>query len=116
MLAWLLAILPMDGDLKRETVDCIELNRTYDECGQLVFTQWILWDWNGARHDVVAWRLDKPDMHFQERRLTLTWYEGGWRQVKAKYWRETWEQFDPELAEREILPKQQRRGIFGVKE
>ena len=121
MFAWIaIAILPMNGDIKQDTVDCIERNRTFDECGKPVFVQWIGWNFDEGhcRHQVVFWRLDKPEFHFQERDLALTWFEGGTlRKVKARYWRETWTQcYDPEIEERAILPKEQRRGIFGERE
>lgn len=110
------ATVPMDRHLMRETVDCVERNEFYDDEGKRVFCQWILWDWDGARHSVVAWRMNSGQ-HFQQRTTQLTWSEGGnLRQVRGAYWRETWTQFDPEVAEREILHRGFRRGLFGAKE
>ncbi len=95
-----------------ETVDVIERNNFFDESGRHVFTQWILWEWKDSRHEIVAWRLHKPDFHFQERPPRLRWDEG---EVKAACWRETWTQYDPELYERDRNPKEYRKGIFGAK-
>ena len=105
-----LSILPHGPPVVREEVTLIERNHYYDECGRHVFTQWIFWEWKDTRHEVIAWRLDKPDFRFQERPPCLRMDEG---RVDAECWRETWTQYDPELMERERFPKEYRKGIFG---
>jgi hypothetical protein len=111
------SILPVD-DVARESVDLIELNHFYDEHGRLVFDQTIFYDWspNEARYNVRAWRLVKSAAELPHR----TWPEGYWsfwidgeqlRGIWSKAYRETWTQYDPELAEREILPKEKRREL-----
>ena len=118
LLVLMAATIPQeDGAVSREQVDLIERNNYYDCEGKPVFVQWILWDWDRGRHHVVAWRIDKPEFSFNERQLTLTWSDGGRLfQIRGRYWRETWEQHDPEVAERDILDRRYRRGIFGTRE
>ena len=111
-----MATVPYDsGRVRVEQVDLLEKNHFFDDKGRPVFIQWIAYEWSGERHQVVGWRLDRPEFTFEERRLVLTCDENGAQQIRALYWRETWSQVDPEIAEREILPTQSRRGLFGVK-
>lgn len=73
--------------------------------------------WHGF--DVVAWRLVKsPDQLPRPDRLhggyVAVWHDNGLlRRVRSDAFRETWTQYDPELVEREFLPKDQRRGLGG---
>ena len=134
-----LTIVPRD-DTVRESCDLIELNHFYDENGRLVFDQVIFYDWSqsDARYNVRAWRLVKSPHQLPERRHdgwhVAAWHDGfdysgadiwnhkdGWfvhwqdgdamRQVCSPSFRETWLQYDPELVERELLPKEQRREL-----
>jgi hypothetical protein len=67
---------------------------------------------------VLAWRLVKNDAQFPQR----DWERGGYlsvwqdgdvlRQIRAAAIRETWTQYDPELVEREWLPKEMRRELL----
>lgn len=118
MLAWLLlATIPMDAVTPRDAVCLIERNHFFNERCEPVFTQYIFFDWSGARHDVVAWRLEKEGYVFTERPPCVTWTEEGMvYQVRGKIWRETWSQTDEEVFEREILKKELRRGLFRRKE
>lgn len=116
MLILLLAILPLFGPV-RDTVDVAEVNHFYDEQGRLVFDQLILWDWDGKRHQVVAWRLIKCRRMLPmrgDRGYAMTFLDGEtMRRVEAKSARETWTQYDPELWERGELPKEARRELTG---
>ena len=112
----LLATIPMDGTVVRESVDLVEKNHYYDCDGREVFCQWIFYDWQGGRHQVVAWRMAREEHNFRQAPPVLTWSENGVRQIRGMYWRETWTQWDPEIADREILERKSRRGIFGGKE
>lgn len=90
-------------------VDTIERNHFYDERGKEVFEQWIFRD-DG---DIVDWRMKNTQ------RLTKS--KDGWLMalsegdkvilVQAEKMTETHTQYDPELAERQKLPKEKRRGI-----
>jgi hypothetical protein len=106
-------------DVAREKVDLMEVNHFYDEQGRLVFDQVIFYDWSPehSRHMVRAWRLVKNPTQLPER----DWRDGGYlavwqdgeivRRVQAASMRESWTQYDPELVEREFLPKERRKEL-----
>jgi hypothetical protein len=70
---------------------------------------------------VRAWRLVKNPAQLPQR----DWKDGGYlavwqdgevlRHVHGQSMRETWTQYDPELIEREYLPKEQRRELRMVR-
>jgi len=126
MLSALLLLLSINppSDVVRESVDLIELNAYFDEYGRLVFVQDIFYDWSDSerRYNVRAWRLVKHESQIPRRDHASGGYVVLWqdndkttREVRSKEFRETWLQYDPELAEREILPKDLRRGLRGEK-
>jgi hypothetical protein len=110
-------------DVARERVDLVEVNHFYDEQGRLVFDQTIFYDWSAShsRYMVRAWRLVKnpaqlPQRDWQDGGYTAVWHDGEvLRHIHAESMRETWTQYDPELIEREYLPKEQRRELRIVK-
>jgi hypothetical protein len=109
---------PLD-DVASDRVDLIEINHFYDERGQLVFDQIIFYDWSPAesRYHVRAWRLLKqpaqiPHRNWSHGDYVAVWYDGDvLRKVRAETIRESWTQYDPELIEREFLPKEKRREL-----
>ena len=114
-------------DVARETVDLIEVNHFYDEQGRLVFDQVIFYDWSAgdARYMVRAWRLVKnpnqlPQRDWKSGGYIALWQDSGQggevlRHVHSTSIRETWTQYDPELVEREYLPKERRKELRTVK-
>ena len=117
-----LGISPREN-VAREAVDLIEVNHFYDEHGRLVFDQVIFYDWSqdDARYMVRAWRLVKnpaqlPQRDWKDGGYAAVWQDGDlMRHVRAKSFRETWTQYDPELVEREFLPKERRKELMTVK-
>jgi hypothetical protein len=117
-----LGISPQE-DVARERVDLVEVNHFYDEQGRLVFDQTIFYDWSAShsRYMVRAWRLVKnpaqlPQRDWQDGGYVAVWHDGEvLRHVSAESMRETWTQYDPELVEREYLPKEQRQELRMVK-
>lgn len=109
----LLTIIPPADGVLRESVEMIEKNHFYDDCGKQIFAQWLFYDFDGYRHQVRAWRLDEGQMHFTQRPPVLTWCDkdGKERQVSGKYWRETFTQWDVEIEEQDWLPKDRRKGL-----
>jgi hypothetical protein len=109
-------------DVARESVDLIELNHFYDEHGRLVFDQVIFFDWSASesRYNVRAWRLVKNPSQLPQRDWAGGGYSAMWqdgeqiRHIRSKSIRETWTQYDPELVEREYLPKEKRRELKTV--
>lgn len=118
----LLSIVPRD-DVARESVDLIELNHFYDEHGRLVFDQVIFFDWasSESRYNVRAWRLVRSPSQLPHRDwagggYSATWQDGEQsRHIRSKSIRETWTQYDPELVEREFLPKEKRKELRTVR-
>jgi hypothetical protein len=122
------AINPQPGIL-RERVDLVEVSHFYDSENRLVFDQLLFWDWSheAGRHQLIAWRMIKPNTSDKQsvgQPLMLPRYShahGEWicewldgdvqRRVSATNARETWTQFDPELEDREWLPKEKRKEL-----
>jgi len=103
-------------DLAVDRVDLIEVNHFYDEKGRLVFDQIIFYDWSAtrSRYNIRDWRLLKtraqlPRRDSQNQCFVAVWHDGNiLRQVTANSCRESWTQYDPELTERQFLPKDRR--------
>jgi hypothetical protein len=92
----------------------VEVNFLFDEQGDPVFVQLIWLDEAGV---VIAWRLVKsprmlPVLDRRLNRYVCAWHDGDtFREVRARELKETWTQYDPELAQREFVPICQRRGL-----
>jgi hypothetical protein len=98
-----------------EKVDLIEVNHYYDDRGNRVFDQVIYFDWSPEQFRFTArgYRLIK-----QETQVPVPvapgayhsiWSDGDClRDLRAAVSTETWLQWDPELAERNYLPKSMR--------
>ncbi|MEQ8790501.1 MAG: hypothetical protein RIC55_29665 [Pirellulaceae bacterium] len=107
------------GVVANDRVDLIEVNHVYDERGRLSFSQIIFYDWSPrvGRFQVRAWRMLKTQSQIPHRDWTTNdfvavWHdEGILREVHADNFRESWTQHDPELIEREHLPKERRREL-----
>jgi hypothetical protein len=107
------------GVVANDRVDLIEVNHVYDERGRLTFSQIIFYDWSAedARFQVRAWRMLKTDAQIPHRDwatndFVAVWQDDGiLREVHADTFRESWTQHDPELVEREHLPKERRREL-----
>lgn len=110
-------------DVSRDRVDLVEVNHFYDDSGRHVFDQVIFYDWSplDCRHLVRAWRMVKnpaqlPKRNWADDTYTATWNDGEvLREVRAATMRESWTQYDPELLERDYLPKEKRRELRTVR-
>jgi hypothetical protein len=110
-------------DVVRETVDMVEVNHYYDEAGNPVFTQLMFLDWEPKfnAYAIVAWRLVKDSSQWPQRNYPSSGYRIVWndngvlRNVTAKAMSQTWSQSgvdgDPELNQRDWLPKEHRREL-----
>ena len=116
--ALLLCTIPYET-VTRDTVDLLEVNHVCDYWGDESFCQFIAWDYDyrACRFVVRGWRMVKSPAqriqidHGREDAFML-WHDGQTlREVRAGAWRETWEQYDPEMADRELLPKEHRREL-----
>jgi len=112
-----LSILPQPDSALKDACDLTEVNHYFDEHGRIVFDQLIWWDWNhnARRFECRDWRLAKqpsqlPCRDWDRGGYVTTWQDGEqMRIVRSRDFRETWLQFDPELYDRELLPKECRR-------
>jgi hypothetical protein len=118
----LLALVGHPGarDITVDRVDLIEVNHYYDEQGRHVFDQTIFYDWSAeqSRYNVRAFRMLKspgqmPHRDWRGGGYVAIWHDGSvLRKVEASTFRESWTQYDPELVERDYLPKDQRRELL----
>ena len=115
--------LSPSSNVASDSVDLIEVNHFYDEHGRLVFDQVIFYDWctSENRYQVRAWRLLKKSSQIPSRNVNTgqyvtTWHDGDvLRRVRASSFRESWTQYDPELREREYLPKDRRGELYKIR-
>ena len=116
----MLSIVPyQDPSIVTRTVDVVEHNSFYDDNGRLVFDQNIFYDWDpkAGRHNVRAWRLVKAPEQVPVRASSgllwiTTWSDNDKTyRIYARGFNRTWTQYDPELLEREYLPKEKRREL-----
>lgn len=119
ILLLIMSVIPPTTPVLHDHVDRVEHNYKYDQRGRLTFKQFIFYDWDeeSGRFQVVAWKMDTPNkgkvtVTFPNGGVRLSWMDYGVpRIVDSPQWQETWTFHDPELLEREILPKSQRRGL-----
>jgi hypothetical protein len=91
-----------------DTYDYVETNHVYDADGKHVLSQWIYYDWSPRQRSFLcqAFRV------IRDRRRPRLFYDGPLlRRIRATSRRETWTQYDPELVNREVFPKELRRGL-----
>jgi len=112
------AISPRE-DVATESVDLVEVNHFYDDQGRLVFDQLLFYDWSNddARYQLRAWRMVKNNSQLPQRNWQTGGYSAVWqdgdilRKIVSPAARESWTQYDPELTEREFLPKERRKEL-----
>lgn len=121
----LLAVIPLQEPAV--TVDLAELNHFYDDNGRLVFDQIIFYSWSEveSRMQVREWslmstpatatapsRCSIPEFR-HDLKVYVSYFNHPWFfKIYSRDYAETWTQYDPELAEREILPKEKRQPLF----
>lgn len=121
-----LATMPqLDGALV-DYVDVLEVNRIYDDRGREVLVQLLGWEKSSAPSgfSIVFWRLMRdedrgmyPSFSYATQTYTSEFYDGETlRRVKAKKRWERWLQYDVEIRERDVLPKDQRRELTKLRE
>jgi hypothetical protein len=139
LLPMLFATVPADSDVIGDRVDVIEVNHFFDDAARHVFDQVIFYDWVPHRCQLIvrSWRMLKCDGHkprFDHQRgdFVCRWedailikpgiykyneppvlpvYAHVVREVRAEILRESWEQYDRELINRELVPKEHRRWL-----
>jgi hypothetical protein len=122
LLLLIASVLPHDN-VARESCDRIEVNLFYDDLGRLVFEQHCFYDWedHSGRFQLRAWRMVKnqtqqPRLNPQSKRWEVHWMDGeAERLISSPVLMRTATQYDPELTEREHLPKERRRELLNPK-
>lgn len=115
--------MPYVGDTPTDYVDKLELNHYYSDIGKHVLTQLIGWEFHP--HDpsqpmvVVFWKMVKQDKAHQFSPTRTA--SGGWevlfhdgdrlRNVHGRKFQETWTQYDPEMRNRTVWPRDKRRKL-----
>jgi len=118
MLAMLLLAIAMSGGGGRiappQTYDKMELNTTYDECGQEQYTQVIFYDWSPdyRRHDAMGWMLVLSSSQVPTKvgdRWVCKWTDGQYRyHVISPIFTRTHTLGDPEKDSRRLCPERCR--------
>jgi hypothetical protein len=100
--------------------DVIHTSHFYDEKGSLVFDQLIFWVWRDGDicdYRVLGWRLLKTKTQIPiswHGKPACLWFDGETlRLIIGSRIRETWDQSDPEVVDRDLQPVHQRRGLTG---
>ncbi len=122
LLLILISVLPSDR-VARESCDRIELNSFYDDQARLVFDQVLFFDWSHeeGRYQLRGWRMVKsesqlPRLDHARGVYVCDWQDGEvHRIVTAPVLSVSRTQYDPELTEREFLPKERRRELRSPK-
>lgn len=96
-------------------VDIIEINHYFGPDNKEIIVQMIFWDWDWDLDNFVVrdWRIHKFARPARQRgRYMVQWFDRKKpRRVYANQCIETWTYFDPEVANREILPRHYRKGL-----
>ncbi len=106
----------------REQVDLIEVNHFHDDTARLVLDQVIFYQWSATQRRFVvrAWRMIRHPHQLPHQVPNGDGYECLWRDdqvmrcVTAPVMRETWTQIDPERANRQYLPQDERVDLAQV--
>ncbi len=117
----LFSLVPNDLVLV-DHVDVIELNHFHDDQGRPVFDQYIFYRLNKheSRLEVCDWKMSKsvnqkPIRDHQRGGYSATWIDpqtgSELRTVTCDSYFESFTQFDPELFDREKLPKEKRNPL-----
>jgi hypothetical protein len=117
--ATVLCTTPVDP-VARESVDRITVHAFYDDQARLVFDQLLFEDWshNAERFQLRAWRMVKSNTQLPVFSVSRDCYECRWqdgdmeRVISAKSVRRIATQYDPEIEERNHLPKEMRRELI----
>lgn len=103
-----------------DRVDMIELNHVFDVRGEHVLDQVIFWDWEGDNGWHIAAHHYDPESIERPQRSGDAWLyvwhaRSAFRMVEAPMFRETWSNYDPEIAERDRRPECERRGLCSTR-
>lgn len=106
-----------------QKVDLVELNHRYDDQGRHCYDQVIFYEWSPdfRRYHVVAWCLVDngltrlPTLDHAKDRYVVRWYDresSRHREIWAPVYRETWSDWDPERANKELMDEKYRVSLL----
>ena len=110
----LVALLPQDDGTLVQYCDRIEINH-FDGGGHKILanTQMIAWDGFGEKAKIIdwhPWRIKKRPTKSGDEYI-LRWNDRGQvRELRAKYWEETWTHLNPERENIKVVKVNDRRG------
>jgi hypothetical protein len=114
LLLCVLGTIPLET-VVRDRFDTIEINSLYDDNGQHVFSQVLFrrFDKQMNREVIEDWRLLKRIHNVPAQQIFIFFDDQDHvlRRVTYNEVRETFTQHDPELIDREHLPKEMRQGL-----
>jgi len=107
------------GEPIKDRCALVEVSHVYDSDAKHVLSQLIFYDFDGweGRYQVRAWRLlksinERPAPDRSRGGYVAIWNDGGAiREVWSQQFRESWKQYDPEIAARRELPMESRREL-----
>lgn len=118
---WLLLALLGSGHPKQVDVGHVELNHTFNEKGKLAITQMIYWDWDKDNGFFVrTWHTFKGEVYRDANgsRYFFVKIDIQSVRVRAKHFKETFTQYDPEREDNKKHGQRFRRGtlshLFGI--
>lgn len=110
-----IAVVLSRGPVIAESCDMIELNHVHNADGSLMFSQVVFWKWHRdennyhARDYVICGNKNKPQCNYRNGLYEMRWNDcGNERFVTAKYFQESWTQYDTERKDLKYLPLRQR--------
>src|SRR5690349_1107330 len=104
--ALLLSIIPLDFTA-RESVETIEVNRVFTYEGEPNLSQVIFW----GKRDVIAWRMNNEGKLNPTGKVLYFMDQGVVRCITARTVVKSWTMYDVEVAQRDYLPANERRGL-----
>lgn len=97
--------MSIDSASREYNCDTIEVNAVYDLHGKKLFTQIIFWEWTDEGERVLYWKfLGRDDTTIRLGRSTFFLAAGSVCRFRSRYFRRSWTQHDPEVADREFRP------------
>lgn len=113
------AIVVSAGPVVEDYTDLIEFNHVHDCKGNPIFDQVIAWKWyrDENKYHVRVWKMFEagdtpPKCNYSSGLYSHRWCDNSrQRIVVAKYYRESWTQFDPERADLVEIPADARQSL-----
>lgn len=118
LLILLLCKIPFSAPIEKQ-VDCnlIEKNNIYDKDGLYTFTQYIYYNWDPElKRNIVIDFVIQETRKFEVIEVNNFFHQKIVKdhkiyKIRAKHFRESWTQFDPEILNKKYLPERLRENF-----